>query len=66
MVGVDPRVFDGVVDMTEDVSDLDGIVVIVDFLVIWVGVGAIVIVDTQQGGRGVVDGGWYVLVIVDP
>ena len=58
MVGVDPLVFDGVVDMTEEVFDLDGILVIVDFLVVWVGVGAIVMVDMMEGGPVVVDGGW--------
>ena len=44
--------------MTEVVSDLDGIFVIVDFLVVWVGVGAIVMVDMMEGGPVVVDGGW--------
>ena len=52
--------------MTEDVRDSDGMVVIVVFLGVLVGVGGIVIEDISVGGPVVVDGGWNVVVDVDP
>ena len=44
--------------MTEGVRDSDGMVVIVVFLGVWVGVNGIVMVDMMEGGPVVTTGGW--------